>query len=507
MISPSADDSTETTEACFARLQKHETIAILLFDQNPLWFGLAAELALRLDGPSRTVRLFLNTDLSSRRARRSFGPGRARATIDGFLDAAGIGKVSSRIQRALTSTGRFAERNHYPFRELHTARDGLVATIRSGLQPIESESGSSVAPPDHSRRRVAVDSSMMDWFRTGFPRTLVPPTLADAVDDLYANAYARAHAILSATSPDCVLIPNGRLVQEAAALEAANNLHVEAYCFETLHAFSDRILISTGDFSDPRRWAEAIRQHWNAKAISDEEASSISDSWYAERRVSIAANPYLVTNAGRLLEEHSGRYTAIFAPTTAAEVLRDAGGVSSPHGQFEALQTAIDVVRSNAAWNLIVRMHPNSARQHSHDRNMLAAIRSSDRIRVIAPEERVDIYALMRRADLVLSYGSTVGIEAVQMGVVSVSPIPTIFTELGAVHHKSIDAELLLALSEGGLVPSESSKRASAMYGYHEATAGLPMMHFKNSLNSRYVGTTWIDRWTVPRAVRGRLLA
>jgi hypothetical protein len=76
---------------------------------------------------------------------------------------------------------------------------------------------------------------------------------------------------------------------------------------------------------------------------------------------------------------------------------------------IENLQRFFD---SRKREHLYVRLHPNLSSKSSEEKKRWEKLKSSEYSTVINPDENVSSYALLKAAKGVISYGSTIGIEA-----------------------------------------------------------------------------------------------
>jgi hypothetical protein len=144
--------------------------------------------------------------------------------------------------------------------------------------------------------------------------------------------------------------------------------------------------------------------------------------------------------------------------------------------QNEGLERIVaSLEAADAPAHLYIRMHPHMRGIHNANLTRTRAIRSP-KATVIPPESPISSYALLWACDKVLTFGSTVGIEAVYWGKPSVIAGPSYYHHLGATYNPA-DHEELIALLLAELKPK--SKEAALKYGYHELRKGIEHVHYK----------------------------
>jgi hypothetical protein len=124
--------------------------------------------------------------------------------------------------------------------------------------------------------------------------------------------------------------------------------------------------------------------------------------------------------------------------------------------------------------HVYLRIHPNLAKVKNKDVADLLDLRA-DAFTVISPDDPVSTYALIRSADKVITFGSTVGIEAVFWGTPSLLAGQSFYRNLGATYNPRSHEELM-ELLVARLPPKD--KEPALMYGYYMNTYGLPFHYF-----------------------------
>lgn len=107
---------------------------------------------------------------------------------------------------------------------------------------------------------------------------------------------------------------------------------------------------------------------------------------------------------------------------------------------------------------------------------------------VIPPDSEVSTYDLMRSADVVVSSGSTAGVEATFWGKPSVLAGRGMDSGTGACDEPTIVDELLALLEDPEL--GAADRDGALRNGFYQATRGLPFRHFvpEDAFNGRFKG-------------------
>jgi len=132
--------------------------------------------------------------------------------------------------------------------------------------------------------------------------------------------------------------------------------------------------------------------------------------------------------------------------------------------------------------HLTIRIHPNP--DGAKSASVLATLALDlPHVTVLGPTSDVSTYGLVRAADVIVSSGSTVGVEATFWDRPSVLAGRGIYTGLGATHEPRSIPELIDMLVDPDL--GVADRKAALRFGFHLATRGTPYRYFEpDSLHS-----------------------
>lgn len=156
--------------------------------------------------------------------------------------------------------------------------------------------------------------------------------------------------------------------------------------------------------------------------------------------------------------------------------------------QLTAIKDLIDIISNHHELHLIIRLHPHKSKKHYSDLKKWLSLPLPNNATLLTPNSSVDSYALMERADVVVSSGSTTGIEAVYWGTPSICLGPSIYSSLSAVYLPKNKEELGKLLLTNSL-HAESDKALA--YGYYMATFGEEFQYYKpdSLFSGKFMGT------------------
>jgi hypothetical protein len=152
--------------------------------------------------------------------------------------------------------------------------------------------------------------------------------------------------------------------------------------------------------------------------------------------------------------------------------------------------------------HLYLRLHPNT-KGMDNEYNQKMRVLQAPFLTIIQPEEPVSSYALLRAANQIVTFGSTVGIEAVFWGVPSILVGKAFYENLGGTYNPRSHNELL-SMIHGELAPKD--RQAALMYGYFFGTFGNRFKYFaaESVFEGKFKGTR-VKPSRLNRAFRGFL--
>lgn len=117
---------------------------------------------------------------------------------------------------------------------------------------------------------------------------------------------------------------------------------------------------------------------------------------------------------------------------------------------YDALRQILEDTRLRDIGSIVVRWHPNLAKCGPRERQQMDQLvrDTSSYVVHVPPESNIDSYALIERARKVLTFGSTIGIEAAYYGKPSILAGRAVYEDSGAVYRPGNHEELITLLSQ-----------------------------------------------------------
>ena len=317
-------------------------------------------------------------------------------------------------------------------------------------------------------------SSIVSRYRNPFPdmafdRNLVRRTLVSCV-----GVYLALRREIRTRGIDRMYVFNGRFANLRAALRACQaegvDCHVHDRGFDQHHysVFKNRMLSEIDPYRDD------ILRAWHAAPADVRETTAAR--FYELRRRGVIPNWRSFTDGQGTDTLPPGwnpdrRNVAVFTSSEDEFVSNgeDWRNPIYPAGQVAAIAAiAQDLQALAPSVHLWVRMHPNLKgiqNKYVVEMNQL----HDTNISVIAADSPVGSYALLDACEKVLTFGSTMGIEAVYWGKPSVLAGPCYYRDLGGCVVPKTHEGVVEAVRATLPAPE---RLAALQFGYHEASVG-----------------------------------
>lgn len=308
------------------------------------------------------------------------------------------------------------------------------------------------------------------------------PDVAEDVRRFLASSvavYRSMQRYLEHERPDRVYVYNGRYGTTRAVLRACQRAGVDCYLHEVGGTLQRYALCINHMLHETEHLDGLIREHWAAGPAAERAAAATawfeglargySPTWFSytsEQQVGLLPAGWDATAHNVVVYNSSeDEYAAI----------SDAWRLPYYADQLDGLRRILADLEPHANVHVYLRMHPNLRGIDDAFTRGLRALTGSN-FTLIPPESPISSYALLWAAQTVLTFGSTMGVEATYWGKPSVLAGESFFRRLGAAYTPSSHAELVELLT----LPLEPKPKDTAlMYGYYLATYGEPFKYFE----------------------------
>ena len=350
-------------------------------------------------------------------------------------------------------------------------------------------------------------SSLVSVCRDPEPDLVKYQSLLQRFMDAALTTYQQTLDFIEQHQPDRVYVFNGRFAAMRAVLRACQKCGVDCFLHERGKNKDHYDLYPNHLPHDLDGVDALIRKIWNEADVSKRE--SVGASWYQDRfdRVETAWKSFTKDQQYGSLPEgfsDSQRNISIFTSSDDEFVAIGDGWRNTLYPeQVQAIaKIASDMLEASPQTRLYVRAHPNLKDvDNARKRSMLAL--DFPNLTVIGPETDIDTYALVKASDIVVSFGSSVGMEAVYWGRPSVLLGPCLYQSLGGpIRSESHEHTIELLCGEH----AAADKTGALMYGHWFQARGFPYRYFQATdfFEGKFKGEVLYNRGANPPRKRKR---
>ncbi len=311
-------------------------------------------------------------------------------------------------------------------------------------------------------------------------------------------------------SPDRIYVFNGRFAAMRAVLRACEERGVDCQIHER-GCDKDHFELSDNHLPhDIDAVCAKIRRLWEA-AGNREDRQQVASQWFHDRVDRVESNWVSFVKdqqRGSMPENWSNERKNIGIFNSSDDEFVAIGDqwkqVLYP-SQVEAIRTiAADLLVKSPEIHLYLRVHPNLRGASLQQRQALMDL-ASPNLTVIPADDVLDSYSLMRNVDQVVSFGSSVGIEAVFWKRPSVLLGPCFYRSLGGTWQPETHAQTIEMLTSD-LTPLTAE--GALMYGFWLQTRGQKYKYFsaEDLFSGKFKGEPiWAQLPKIKRSVGFRL--
>ncbi|MFK7767055.1 MAG: hypothetical protein AB8B55_07515 [Mariniblastus sp.] len=312
------------------------------------------------------------------------------------------------------------------------------------------------------------------------------------------QVYQQTVKYLQANPTDRVYVFNGRFAGMRAVFRACQKMNVDCYLHERGCDGEHYELFKNHLPHDMVAIDAAINARWDAES-SNPKREAIAAQFFKDRfaRVEKVWHSFVKNqDTGRLPSDwDSNKKNITIFCSSDDEFVAIGDDWRNPiyENQVTAIsRLAADLLVRDPKIHINLRVHPNLTQvDNQRKREMLEL--DYPNLSIIEPDATIDSYELLRKSDAAVSFGSTIGSEAVYWGTPSVSLGPSFYQNLGGIYRPGSHAEAIELLTKD-LRPQP--KTSALKYGFWLQTRGNKHVHFKSSglFDGQFKGKTLYHR-------------
>lgn len=289
--------------------------------------------------------------------------------------------------------------------------------------------------------------------------------------------------------PDEIVAFNGRFAEIRPVVRAAWKAGIKTYLHEVAGVAGRYLLAENGFLHNLKVWEQQIESAFESSALSIAEKRAIAFDWFNERRNKSSTKQFLFTDkqqTGLLPKSFSSDLVKVTIFNSSEDEFVGFENFQNPFykDQNDGIKRLVDSFKGNQKIKFYLRVHPYLANRNTNQTRELKLLEQDyHNIEVILPESPFSTYSLIDNSDLVLTFGSTVGIEAVFAGKPSVLMGRSVYENLGGVIKPRNHDELISIIEDylrDKTLPNVShAEEAVIKYGFFMQKGGFEYEYAK----------------------------
>jgi hypothetical protein len=341
----------------------------------------------------------------------------------------------------------------------------------------------------------AVASSVISLLRNANPDLQANSILIYDYIVSALTVYRSIQNFLKQTAIHRLYVFNGRLAHVKAALRACQSLQVECFIHERGHNMYHYELFQNTLPHDIKYTQDKMLKAWH-KQKDIEKRNKLAEDFYLNRVKGVDQGwfSFITTQKEGLMPQEwdvTKKNLVIFNSSEDEYLsIGEEWKYTIYQNQLEGIRQIVASMQLYAEqYHIYVRVHPNLKNVNNTE---LYSIQASN-LTIIPADSPVSTYSLLRYADKVISFGSTVGIEANYWDKPSILLGNSFYMNLGGTYNPDSHQEVIKLLLMN-LAPK--SKEASLIYGYYLNTYGIAFTYYqpetlgKGKFKSEYIRPT-----------------
>lgn len=280
------------------------------------------------------------------------------------------------------------------------------------------------------------------------------------------------YELISRVQPDEIISYNGRYFENRLFYDIANALNIRYTALEVVGGHTEpykKVSFKGGLPHSVKLNTNKIETLWQNSPLSDDKKAEIASSFYTRRRggelVADVAVYITAQKEGALPPGFDPKQRNIAIFNSSQDEMAALGGEWETGYAFSTQYDAIEYMLQNTSdIHYYLRIHPNLKGIDHQDHMKLYELSKYKNITIIPPESEVSTYALMEACEKVVTFGSTMGVEATFWGKPSLLMGRALYENLDVCYNVYEKEHLLPLLNNRNLPPK--NKIGALKYAY-----------------------------------------
>lgn len=269
---------------------------------------------------------------------------------------------------------------------------------------------------DEEARKVGLEETIVKT-RDSKPCHFHASSLISNYAQEYVQYYKFAKSFFELQKPDVVFLFNGRFYREKAFWRAATDLGIKVNFIERFSpAWGNRYFEFTRPVHNIEYRCSVMESHFEEfVAIHGlDTATDISSKWFNERIAGIGQK-FTALQDESFERNRTFTKQIVFFHSSEDELFTTDLGSNTWTDQITFLQELVNELHSYPDVNLLIRLHPNLKYKSSREIrrwSKFADSISSPNVTLLKQDSPINSYDILKHSDVVITFGSTIGVEA-----------------------------------------------------------------------------------------------
>ena len=238
----------------------------------------------------------------------------------------------------------------------------------------------------------------------------------------YLSSYSLVNELINDYDIGFLNLFNSRFLNEGAAKNAALANGIQVTEFEQVNSRADSFGLFDSRVHDPLERAKMARDAFNMLGrVTPNQDYTFTEKWISMRRKGVLQKFTKNQEIGKVpIFPKEKKILSVFLSSFDELILAGYISEESTFNQSNCLGILSNLINKRDDWHLVIREHPNMLSRTKSEQDFWRVLLSEVNAQVITAKDKVDTYAIIEKSDLVLTFGSTIAVEALALGVPSI---------------------------------------------------------------------------------------
>ena len=285
-------------------------------------------------------------------------------------------------------------------------------------------------------------------------------------------------------APDIIYLFNGRTSIFSPIVSYCKKFNLSFRVYETTSRYNKYHLLENSIPHNIIYRREEISDLWNDTTISLEKKEEIGISFFKGQRAGIneVEPSYIGLQKKEIDDDFIKEKEVISFFNSSIDEFAAVPGWENYiyifNNEVEAIEDICNRYKNDTNKVFILRIHPNLKYLDNTQNRDLRKLKQLENLIIIAPESSISTYSLLDRSDKIITFGSTIGVEACYYGKPVISLGLSFYEHLDVAYMPKDKEELFSLIGEKMLPPKP--KENALPYGYWFKTFGESFTNFAN---------------------------